>query len=118
MTTTNTSSRKLSSQERKHDTSSFKRRLKAASLDDETMPDDIDEFRYQVARRIAMFLNQWHGCRELICQCNRGCMAPNNTCANLPRPSAEEMEREWPRVQAEFHKALNDYLARHGVLNE
>jgi hypothetical protein len=115
MPTTKTSSRKLSSQERAR---SFERRLKAASLDDETMPEDMDAFRYALARRIAMFLNRWHGCPEPICQRNRGCMAPNNTCTNIPPSSPEEMEREWPRVKVEIHNALKAHLARHGVVDD
>ena len=113
--TTTKPSRKISSDERAR---SFERRLKAAGLDNKTMPDDIDEFRYSLARQICMFIDKWHGCPELICRRNRGCMAPNNTCPNLPRSSREEMDREWPRVQAEVHYALKAHLAKHGVLDD
>ncbi len=104
---------------RKHDSREYQRRLKAAGLDKETMPDDIDEFRNELARRICMFFNEWHGCcPELLCQRNRGCMAPNNFCANVKQPSAEEQWREWPSVRADVYKAVQEHLAAHGVVDD
>jgi hypothetical protein len=97
---------------------SYERRLKAAGLDHEDYPEDADEFRNALTRRIWMFLNEWHGCSELICARNRGCMAPNIVCANVPQPSAEEMEREWPAVQVEVYKAVKEVIAARGLGEE
>ena len=82
------------------------------------VPDDADEFRDALTRRIYMFINAWHGCPELLCARNRGCMAPDNHCANVGPPSAEEMERDWPRVQAEIYNALKEHMAAQGAGEE
>ncbi len=103
-----------SNRERARHARSFERRLKAANINNETMPDDADEFRYQLTRCICMFVNKWQGCPELVCRRNRGCMAPDNFCANLERPSAEAMERDWPRVRAEVYIAVKEHIAEHG----
>jgi hypothetical protein len=50
-------------------------RRRAARFDD-AVPEDVNEFRRQLARRIAMFVNNWHGCPEPVCRRHRGCMAP------------------------------------------
>jgi hypothetical protein len=100
---------------RAHDTRSFDRRLKAAGLDNDTIPDNADEFRYQLARRISMFVNHWHGCPELLCQRNRGCMAPNNSCTNIEKESDEERRRTWPQTQVEVYKALKEHIAKLGL---
>ena len=91
----------------------YQRRLRAARIDpDAEPPSDMDAFRNQLARRIAMFINAWHGCKEPLCRRHRGCMAPDIHCANVRQPTPEEVERDWPRVQAEFYKALQAEIAR------
>ena len=65
-----------------------------------------------------MFVNRWHGCPERLCRRNRGCMAPDNFCANVERPTPEQMARDWPRVQAEVDKALKAEIARRGLEDE
>jgi len=97
-----------------YDARSFRRRVEAAGLNDGKLPDDRDEFRDRLTRRIYMFLNYWHGCPELLCRRNRGCMAPNIVCANVEQPSEEELARDWPRVQAEVRKAFDAHFAAHG----
>lgn len=99
---------------RDFDKAAYERRIKAAGLSDE-MPEDIDEFRLDLARRVTMFVNNWRGCPEMLCQRNRGCMAPNITCTNAPPISQEERERDWPRVKAEIHFALKRHLANHAA---
>ena len=90
----------------------YQRRLRAAGIDpDAEPPEDKDAFRNQLARRIAMFINSWRGCKEPLCRRNRGCMAPHIECANIPRPSPEQMARDWPKVQAAVNKALQARLA-------
>ena len=108
------------SAQREHDTSTFDARMKAAGLD--TLdPDalDIDTFRLTVARTIAMYTNEWHGCPDLICQRNRSCMAPDIRCSNVPRLPPEEEEKEWWKVRDEIalalHKGIAERLAREGV---
>ena len=97
----------------------YRRRLRAAGLDPGADPEqDMDAFRNQLARRIYMLINNWRGCKEPLCRRHRGCMAPNIDCANLPRPTPEQMERDWPRVQAEFYKALKAEIARRGLQDE
>ena len=97
-----------------HDTSTYEQRIKAAGLDGEP-PADIDESRDRVARRIVMFLNEWQGCPELLCRRNRGCMAPNIVCANVPKETPEEAEREWRKAQPDVYKALQATRAARGV---
>ena len=43
---------------RRHSTRNFDRRLKAAGIDPDIVPEDADEFRYQFARMICMFVNK------------------------------------------------------------
>jgi hypothetical protein len=97
----------------------YQRRLRAAGIDpDAEPPPDMDAFRNQLARRIAMFINAWRGCKEPLCRRNRGCMAPDIHCANVARPSPEQLARDWPRVQAAVSKALQAEIARRGLEDE
>jgi hypothetical protein len=84
---------------------SFERRLAAAGLN-RPMPEDIDEFRLLLARRISMLRNRWRGCREPLCRRHRGCMAPRIVCANIPPLPPEEAEQRLQEVQAALYKAL------------
>ena len=93
---------------------SYNRRLKAAGIDPDAMPEDIDEFRYELARMIRMFINDWHGCPERFCQRNRGCMAPNNRCTNAKPLPPDWQEKDWPAHRAEIYKALKARLAECG----
>ena len=93
----------------------YQRRLRAAGIKEDECPENMDAFRLQLARQIAMFVNKWHGCPERICQRNRGCMAPDIHCANVPRPTPEECARDWPKVQFEVRTALNKILAERAV---
>ena len=45
-------------------------------------------------------------------------MAPNNFCANVPRPTDEERERDWPQVQANVSKAVKARIAECGLEDE
>jgi len=99
-----------------HDTGNYQERLKAAGLDGDDVPDDIDEFRDRLARRIAMFMNEWHDCKERICQRNRGCMAPHGDCANLE--DVEMSEEEWAQCRFDIRQALAERLAELGYTDE
>ena len=96
------------------DSEDFERRLKAAGLDPAHVPADRDEFRRRLARIITMLINEWHGCAEPLCRRHQGCMAPGGRCSNMPPTSREELERDWPKVQAEIHAALKALVAAHG----
>ena len=87
-----------SAHQNEHRRDSFYRRLKAAGIDPEAMPEDIGEFRYELARMIRMFINDWRGCPERFCQRNRGCMAPNNRCTNAKPLPPDWQEKDWPRA--------------------
>ncbi len=89
----------------------YRRRLRAAGIKEDEGPEDMDAFRLQLARQIAMLLNEWHGCPERLCQRNRGCMAPNIHCSNVELPSPEQQAEDWPKVQFEVRSALNKILA-------
>jgi hypothetical protein len=101
------------------DIADYRRRLRAAGIDpDGEIPEDIDAFRYELARRIHMYLNTWHGCPESFCRRQRGCMAPNIACSNVERLSPEEEERRWREVQADVYKALDAFIVEHGLQDE
>ena len=115
----NISSAAESAKPRKHDARNYEARLRAAGIDPQAPPpENIDEFRCQFARRIAMFVNEWHGCPETLCQRNRGCMAPQNRCSNRPPRSREEADRAWREVQSVFVKKLQAHLAKLGMDDE
>lgn len=87
---------------------SFARRWKAAGMTDE-VPEDIDEFRMQLARQIYMYVNEWRGCPQRLCRRNQGCMAPEGRCSNVPQ---EELSwEEWEPVRDEVRKALDELKA-------
>ena len=96
---------------------SYERRLKAAGLSqDDDVPKDKEEFYGQLARRIFMLINRWHGsCPEGICNRNRGCMAPNGICANAEQRTDEEVNRDWHKVKHKIFKAIKDTLAAQGL---
>ena len=90
----------------------YQRRLRAAGLGPDTeLPENMDAFRYQLARQIAMFLNQWHGCPEPLCQRNRGCMAPHSHCANAEPLPPDPDDREWhTTTKVEIWRILGEIL--------
>ncbi len=97
---------------------SYHRRIKAAGLsdDEEEAPEDMDAFRYRMARRIVMFLNQWEGCPEPLCKRNRGCMAPSGDCINIK--SEPMTDEEWDKARYEIREALDEKLAELGLEDE
>jgi hypothetical protein len=106
-----------SSEQRARGGADYARRLRAAGLDPEgnKMPENMDEFRNEFARRIHMFINKWDGCPERICRRQQGCMAPKISCSNYEELSPEEADRQWRKAQPDIYKTLKAEMARRDV---
>ncbi len=89
----------------------YRRRLRAAGIKEDEGPEDMDAFRLQLARQIAMLLNEWHGCPERLCQRNRGCMAPDGVCANAEPLPPDPDHQEWDAARFEIRRALDEIMA-------
>jgi hypothetical protein len=89
---------------------SLARRKKALGLD--TPPGkSLDELRRQLTLKLALVANRWHNCAEPVCQRNRGCMAPQGFCPNIPDPPPEEVERRLEALKPWLQKQLKARLA-------
>ncbi len=91
---------------------SYRRRLAAAGLTRRK-----DALRDSIARRIAMAINEWRGCKEPLCRRNRGCMAPNISCSNarpLPPVSEEERARRIGETMLRFRQQMEQSLRECG----
>ena len=109
--------KKAMTPEEKERSESYHRRLKAVGLDhEEEAPEDMDAFRYRMARRIVMFLNQWHGCPERLCRRNRGCMAPSGDCINIKEEPMTDAE--WDAARYDIRQAIDEKLAELGMEDE
>ncbi len=86
-----------------------------APQDDDPIPDNIDDFRNAMARRIYKFIGNhtgaWRGCPEKCCRRARHCIAPRGDCINLP-PQRETTPEEDGRAIAEFYRMLRERLER------
>ena len=76
----------------------------------------MDAMRDRLSRRIAMFLNQRHGCAETLCLRNRGCMAPSGLCSNVDHGPEDAHDADWPQVKVDIRKALAEEIERRGGL--
>jgi hypothetical protein len=85
----------------------YEARMQAAGFSgDDPVPKNIDVFRNRLARRIAMFVNNWHGCPEPLCRRQRGCMAPHIHCTNtLP---VETTPEQTARTMALVHRTVRE----------
>jgi hypothetical protein len=67
-------------------------RREAIERGDDEPPEDKDEFRNALARRIARFLGNreqaWRDCPERLCRRQRACVAPHIHCTNRPPPAS------------------------------
>jgi hypothetical protein len=85
----------------------FEARMKAAGFTGEDpVPENIDVFRYRLARRLAMIVNNWHGCPEALCRRHRGCMAPHIHCTNTP--PVETTPEETARTMALVYRTVRE----------
>jgi hypothetical protein len=57
-----------------------------------------------------MFINAWHGCRLRRCRRNRGCMAPDNRCADRVETPSTPEETKAAMIQAA--RAVRAEIAR------
>ncbi len=88
----------------------YHRRLLAAGIDPHAPPpEDVDDFRMQLVRRISIYINRWHGCPERLCRRQRACVVPHDRCSNAP--PVEHNDQRWSKVQAELVAALKRAVA-------
>ena len=84
--------------------------------DDDEMPADIEEFRKNLARRIARLVanekQYWLGCKERSCRRWRACAAPQGRCSNAPPSRPDPDGRRTARVMAQVQRALREHLER------
>jgi len=79
-------------------------------------PEDIDEMRFVLARRIAVFIGNrqgaWRTCPQRGCRRARACLAPRIRCSNAPprQPDADGRRLAW--VQAMVSRALRQAAGR------
>jgi len=78
-------------------------------------PEDMDEFRMTLARRIHMFIGErrksWRGCPERACRRQHACLAPRNRCSNAP-PSTPSTPEQTAKVMAQVQRALRQVAAQ------
>ena len=83
--------------------------------DDDAIPENIDEFRTELARRINRFIGDrkkyWRGCKELSCRRRRACLAPRIHCSNAP-PLPPSTPEQQARAMAHVQCVLREVLAR------
>ena len=83
--------------------------------DDDAIPENIDEFRNALARRISRLIGDheeyWRGCKEPACRRRRCCVAPRNRCSNAP-PLAPSTPEQRARTMATVQRVLREVLAR------
>jgi hypothetical protein len=83
--------------------------------DDDAIPEDIDEFRNALARRISRLIGDheeyWRGCKELSCRRRRACLAPRIHCSNAP-PLPPRTPEQQARAMARVQRMLREVQAR------
>lgn len=91
------------------------RRAKLMKLwGDADPPEDIDEFRKALARRIARYIDRWRGCPEPACRRHRRCEAPHVSCTNH-RPARPHTPEQTARAMAQVSRMLRQIAARQGT---
>jgi hypothetical protein len=80
-------------------------------IDDDPVPENIDAFRLELARRIATFLKMPRRCRAPICRRHKRCLDPTLRCQRdfPPRPMSPE---QTAAMQAAVRRAVERRLAR------
>src|SRR5687767_13863257 len=69
----------------------------AGHLDDG--PEDIDEFRRELTRKMVNFMSGWRDCPDPACRRARACRGRTLACCgNEPKPSPREVARHTARM--------------------
>ena len=83
--------------------------------DDDAIPENIDEFRNALARRISRLIGDheeyWRSCKELSCRRRRACLAPRIHCSNTPPLPPSTPERR-ARTMAHVQRVMREIEAR------
>ena len=83
--------------------------------DNDPVPENIDEFRNELARRINKFIGDrkkyWRSCKELSCRRRRACLAPRIHCSNAP-PLPPSTPEQQARAMAQVQRMLREFQAR------
>ena len=84
----------------------MKRQKPAPASDD--MPEDINEFRRSLLRRMNDIRQEWRTCSQAICRRARQCVAENLACSPEPAPIDR---RKAARAKFRLKRALDARLA-------
>jgi hypothetical protein len=76
--------------------------------DDDEGPEDIDQFRLDLARRMNNISRAWRDCAERACRRSKRCVGPDLRCLRDCPPRTQE---ETARIQADMRYWLNRRLA-------
>lgn len=83
-------------------------------VDDDPVPENIEEFRAELARRISRFIGEragyWRTCRERSCRRHRACRTPHVRCSAAPPPAPRKPE-DFARTAALIQRALREWRA-------
>jgi hypothetical protein len=83
--------------------------------DEDAVPENIDEFRTELARRINKFIGDrkkyWRGCKEPACRRRRACLAPRIRCSNAP-PLPPSTPEQRARTMAHVQRVMREIEAR------
>ena len=83
--------------------------------DDDPVPENIDEFRNELARRIHRLIGDrqkyWRGCPEPACRRRGACLAPRIHCSNAP-PLPPSTPEQQARTRAQVQHVLREIVAR------
>ena len=89
-----------------HDETSMTRVNTALVHDD--MPEDIEEFRRELIRRMNNMLREWRSCDQPICRRARKCVAKNLACSAKPSTMTPQQAA---RAKFMLKRALEKRLA-------
>jgi hypothetical protein len=82
-------------------------------VDRDPMPADIDEFRFEVVRRIHTFLNFWRDCNRPRCKRARACRG--SAPFSCTRGKVPVTKKATARAAAKFYYLLQRELAKREV---
>jgi hypothetical protein len=98
--------------------SATKRKAAAPALENDDIPESLDEFRLALARKIAIILADrnelWRNCTRRACRRGRSCTTPDVHCAMAP-PVDPKDARPWSEVIFEVRRAIDQRLAALGI---